>query len=577
MNRLDRAVIAGLVIVVALAAIAIGGPSILPKPSASTTIPSPGAGSQMTYREAILGRPTSVNPLAARTQADRDLVALVFEGLITLDPEGNPRGDLARSWEASPDGGAWTFHLQPDARWHDGEPVTAGDVVFTVGMLKDPAYTGPGAGSWSGVTATAVDAQTVRFDLDPPIAGFAALATQPIVPEHLLRDTPADGMADDPFGSQPVGSGPYALVELDRDHAVLEPASAVAAPADGPIASRPPSIDPLATNRPAAHEGTAEPAIDRIELSFFDDPESVAAAFRDGRVDAASGLDPAAAAALGEVPGSHLLREPTTTVTAIALNLRPDHPELGDARTRKALLEAIDRDRILNVVYGGLASNANGLIPPTSWAFDPAASPPAGHDLKAAAKLLTGAGWTKQSDGWHRGKAADATKLELVVPDHTSSPILAAVGAQVAADWTRLGFTVTTLEADPAVIAADKLAAGDFTTAVVSVAVGHDPDLYPLLASTQTRTGGANVFGLQDATLDNLLETAREPAQTGPRMTAFSKVQQRLSEGSYVLPIAWPDTVVVLGPRVQGPIDRTVADGSERFWDVLDWRLADDR
>ena len=104
----------------------------------------------------------------------------------------------------------------------------------------------------------------------------------------------------------------------------------------------------------------------------------------------------------------------------------------------------------------------------------------------------------------------------------------------------------------------------------MSVAVGHDPDLYPLLASTQTRTGGANVFGVQDATLDNLLEAARQPGQIGARMTAFGKVQQRLATGSYVLPIAWPDTVVVLGPRVQGPVERTVSDGSERFWDVLD-------
>jgi peptide/nickel transport system substrate-binding protein len=366
-------------------------------------------------------------------------------------------------------------------------------------------------------------------------------------------------------------------VELDRDHAVLEPASTVAAPANGPISSREPSLDPLATTRPAAHEGATQPAIDRIELSFFDDADSVAAAFRDGRVDAASGLDPAAAATLGDVPGSRLLREPSTTLTAVALNLRPDHPELGDARTRKALLESIDRGRLLSVVYGGLASSANGLIPPTSWAYDPDASPATPHDPKAAAKLLADAGWTKKSDGWHFGKNATPQRLELIVPDHNSNPILAAVGAQVAADWTRLGFTVTTLEADPAVIAADKLATGDFTAAIVSVAVGHDPDLYPLLASTQTRTGGANVFGVQDATLDNLLEAARQPGQIGARMTAFGKVQQRLATGSYVLPIAWPDTVVVLGPRVAGPIERTVSDGSERFWDVLDWRLADDR
>ncbi len=575
MNRLDRAIIAGLVVVVAIAAIAIGGPALGPTPTQTTTPSTVAAVSA--YREGILGRPTAVNPLAARTQADRDLVALVFEGLVTMDPDGAPRPALARSWETSPDGATWTFHLRPDAYWHDGEQVTANDVVFTVATLEDPDYRGPGAGSWTGVTATPVDPLTVRFDLDPAFAGFAALATQPIAPFHLLGDTSAGAMADDPFGSQPVGSGPYALVELDRDHAVLEPASTVAAPADGPVASHRPSIDPLATTRPSIRDGAARPAIDRIDLRFFDDPDELGDAFRSGQLDAASGLDPAAAATLGDEPGSRVLREPSTTLTAVALNLRPSHPELGDARTRAALLGAIDRGRLLTVAYGGLASSAEGLIPPSSWAFDGAASPPIAHDLKAAAKALKEAGWTKQKDGWHLGKASEPQRLELIIPDHATSPVLAAVGSQVAADWTALGFTVTVAEMDPAVIAADRLRTGEFTTAIVSVAVGHDPDLYPLLASTQTRTGGANVFGLQDASLDNLLETAREPGPANTRATAFSEIQKRLSAGDFVLPIAWPDTVVVLGPRVQGPVSRTVADGSERFWDVLTWRLADDR
>jgi ABC-type transport system substrate-binding protein len=277
------------------------------------------------------------------------------------------------------------------------------------------------------------------------------------------------------------------------------------------------------------------------------------------------------------VRGGRLIREPSTTLTAIALNLRPAHPELGDPRTRAALLGAIDRSRILTVAYGGLAEGADCLIPPSSWAFDPAASPPIARDLAAAAKGLTQAGWVKAKDGWHRGKAAEPFTLELLVPDRRASPVLYAVGAQVAADWKALGFTVQVVELDPATLAADRLRTGDFTAAVVSIAIGHDPDLYPLLASSQTRTGGANLFGLQDPLLDDLLEAARKPAAAAARIAAFSAVQKRLAGGTYVLPIAWPDTVVAVDSRLSGTQNRAVSDGSERFWDVLDWRLADDR
>jgi len=577
MNRLDRVIVAGLVLVIAIAAFAVGGQALLPKPAPSTApVPSAAAGPAV-YREGVLGRPTAVNPLAARTQADRDLVALAFEGLLSLDPDGKPRPGLARSWETSADGATWTFHLRPDATWHDGEPVTAADVVFTVAMLKDPAYRGPGAGSWSGVTATAVDDRTVRFDLDPALAGFATLATQPIAPVHLLGDVQAGDLPDDPFGSQPVGSGPYAVVELDRDHAVLEPATAVAAPADSGEPSAQPTTDALATASPAARDTRPQPAIDRIELRFFDDPAALADAFRAGDLDAASGLDPGAASTLAQTPGSRLLREPATTLVAVALNLRPSHPELSDPGTRAALLQAIDRDRLVSVAYGGLATRADGLVPPSSWAFDAADTPPVGHDLRAAAAGLKAAGWTKKADGWHGGPAKDPTTLELVFPTAESNPVLAAIGSQVAADWRDLGFSVNVVQEDPATIAADRLRSGDYTAAVVPIELGHDPDLYPLLASSQTQTGEANVFGVQDQDLDPLLEAARRPASDADRTAAWAAVQKRLAAQTYLLPIAWPDTVVVLGKRVQGPVERTVADGSERFFDVLDWRLADDR
>jgi ABC-type transport system substrate-binding protein len=384
-------------------------------------------------------------------------------------------------------------------------------------------------------------------------------------------------LPDDPFGSQPIGSGPYAVVELDREHAVLEPVSALSTPADGGDASSVPSVDPLATVRPSTHDGPVEPSIDRIELRFFDDEDSLAGAFRHDDLDAASGLDPAAASALADVPGSRLLREPSTTLVAIALNLRPSHPELSDIDTRKALLKAIDRDRLLSVAYGGLATRADGLIPPSSWAFDSAETPAIAHDATAAAAALRKAGWTRKSDGWHAGGAKDPETLQLAYPTSDSNPVLATVGAQVAADWRALGFVVDVVQEDAATIAADRLRTGDYTAAVVPIEVGHDPDLYPLLASSQTRTGGANVFGVQDPDLDTLLETAREPNADQVRIAAFDAVQKRLNAQTYLLPVAWPDTVVALGKRVDGTSARTVADGSERFRDVLDWRLADDR
>ncbi|HUQ78412.1 MAG TPA: peptide ABC transporter substrate-binding protein [Patescibacteria group bacterium] len=579
MNRLDRAVIAGLVLVVILAAVAIGGPAFAPRDPGPARTGPPSTVPSAPYREGVLGRPSNVNPLAAWTQADRDLVALVFPGLVGRDAQARPVPALARSWTSSDDGSSWTFTLDRTARWQDGEALTADDVIFTIETLKSPDYHGPGAGSWTGITVRAVDASTVRFELTTPLGGFLELATQPIAPAHLLAGTPPGSLADDPFGEAPIGSGPYTIVELDRDHAALERSSLVAAPgSDVASPSVGSSSDPLATVRPTPGPTSNQAVIPRLEFRYFDDAEPLGAAFRAGDLDAVSGLDPAAAAELADAAGARTVRNPSTTLTAIILNLRPAQPAFADPRTRAALLGAIDRERIVAVAYGGLAMRADGLVPASSWAFDAAAGPRVTRDLKAATKALTDAGWTKAKDGWRRTATDKQPQtLELLVADRALNPVHFAIASQAAADWKALGFSVDVVERDPAVLATDHLRTGDFELALVEIAIGHDPDLYPLLASSQTRTGGANVIGLQDPALDELLLAARAPGTEAARIAAYVALQARLAGGVYLLPIAWPDEAVVVTDRVVGPAPRPVADGSERFGDVLTWRLADDR
>ena len=151
MNRKDSFFV--LILVVALAAITVvvGAPALSPVAAVPTDAPFEEAEARP-YREGVLGLPTSVSPLTARTQADRDLVALVFSGLVRNGPNGTLVPDLAARWSIADDGRTWTFDLRTDARWHDGEPVVAEDVAFTIRTLQDPDYLGPSASSWSGVT-----------------------------------------------------------------------------------------------------------------------------------------------------------------------------------------------------------------------------------------------------------------------------------------------------------------------------------------------------------------------------------------------------------------------------------------
>jgi peptide/nickel transport system substrate-binding protein len=576
MNRIDHAVIGGLVLLLGVIAVLIGAPALLP--TSAVPSPSPTSPAVVPYREGVLGRAVTVNPLGARTQADRDLVALVFEGLVARGPNGTLVPGLASRWTVDPTGKTWTFTLRPDARWHDGEPVTADDVAYTVGVLRDPSYTGPGAGSWPEVTATAVDARTIRFDLATPLGGFLELATQPIAPAHLLRDVPVDNLADDPFGRAPVGSGPFVLTELDDDHAVLEPAASVqlGAPQQDPSLAAIPS-DPLGTTTPTRRPAVPEPLLARMEFRFFDEDAALATAFRDGDVDAVSGLPPATAADLAVSTSAKELRYPGTTLTTVILNQRLSHPELRDPAVRLALLEALDRAAIVSDAFRSRATVADAPIPPTSWAFDATASPRVTTNAKAAAAALTKAGWKKVDGQWRPKGATKPYTLEVLSPNATTNPPLHAVAEKVAADWAALGLATTVVEAGPATPIAARLQSGEFAAAVVDISIGHDPDLYPLLASSQTQTGGLNVAGVQDATLDGLLVAARQAVTDEARKAAYTALQAQLAKGRYLLPIAFADEVVVARDTLENVVVQPVLDGSDRYWDVLTWRLANGR
>jgi len=575
MTRTDSFVVGTLVVLLALIAGLVGAPTLRPsasiEPSASPTEPT---ALVRPYREGVLGRPVSVSPFSARSQADRDLVALVFSGLVRNGPAGSIVPDLAERWSVDATGRVWSFVLRDDARWHDGDPVTAADVAFTIHVLQDPKYTGPGAGSWNEVTVATDGPRMVVFRLATPLGGFLQAATQPIVPEHLLGDVPVDALADDPFGRQPIGSGPFAVASLDQDAAELIPAATLVMPTDASPQPTTHATDSLATQAPAERPTRPIPYLSGIEFRFYDQPDALAGAYRAGMLDAASGLAPSTTSQLALARDSRSLHYPGSTLTAVLLNLRPGHPEFANPAVRKALLGAIDRDKLIRTAFAISATPPNSAIPPSSPLSDPAAGPPVTYGPVAATMALKAAGWTLAADGWHLPNVKTPISIELISPTKASNPAAFDSAADVTSDWTAIGLKVTHVPLPAGEFVTSRLAAGKFSAAVGDVTIGLDPDLYPLLASSQTVTGGSNIIGLQDPSLDALLSAARGPGTMAERTAAYSALQKQLIAGEYVLPLAFADEAIVVRDTLQGPASREVGDPSDRFWDVLTWRLA---
>jgi peptide/nickel transport system substrate-binding protein len=576
MNLRDRALVGILSVALVVLSIAALGPSL--QTSDSRAEPTPGAVNTRHYVEGVVGRATNASPFGARSAADRALVALLFRGLVRLGPGSSITGDLATSWSVKDAGRTWTFRLRPRQAWEDGEPITADDVAFTVGVLSDPTYTGPGGESWRDVSATVIDPLTVQLQLTTPLGGFLQAATQPIAPAHLLQGIPPQDLADDPFGQKPVGSGPFHIVFMLTGRAMLAanlPVEPIPEDQGGPNFTTPRPTDSLASAVATVKPDIAIPYLAQFELRYYDDVASLQDAWTKGELDAASGLPPGAARELAATPGARLVAYPGTTVLATALNLRGNHPEFADPAVRRALLAAIDRDALVAGPLDGLGARADSLIPPSSPMFDAKGNKPVAFDAGAARKALTDAGWKESGDSWIPKGQKDPLVIELLSPEEPANPVAYAMADAVVDAWQGIGLAVRHVPLPVSELLGDRVAGGEFQAAVLPFAIGLDPDVYPLLAASQTRTGGSNIIGLQDPDLDRLLTAARTPLADVARVTAYAALQRRLQERTYLLPLAFRDEYVVFRNTVVGPQPRPVGTSGDRYWDVLTWRLAD--
>jgi len=146
-----------------------------------------------TLKEGMVGEISNVNPLYVANSADASISKLIFSPLVEYDMDGQISENLAQKWNVNSTGTVYTFNIRTDARWQDGQKLTADDVVFTFDMLQHPDAKSPLAHSWRGVKVTKEGENSVKFALPNPFAPFLhSLTSVGILPQHILEDIGPD-------------------------------------------------------------------------------------------------------------------------------------------------------------------------------------------------------------------------------------------------------------------------------------------------------------------------------------------------------------------------------------------------
>ncbi len=512
------------------------------------------------YTEALVGSLMRLNPLLGmENSADRDISRLLFSGLVRFDGRGAAQVDLAETMGISKDGTLYNFRLRKDAKWHDGEPVTTDDVIFTVNLFKQGG--GPLSQDmqdfWKSVEVVKLDDQNIQFRLPEAFSPFLDYLSFGILPQHLLNGVSLDQMIDSPFNLNPVGTGAYRF-----DHLLLE---------NGEIKG----VELTAFSQYYADKAL----IDHLVLRYYPDSAAALRAYQDGQVQGISQVTPDTLKQVLAEPNLSVYTAREPKLSMVLFNLKStDATFLGDAKFRKAMMQALNRQWIVDHILGGQAAVSDSPILPDTWAYyDNPAAPDYNPD--AARALL-------KDDGFALAKAEDTVRSKKDPKDNTKTISLQftllypqddthkAIAEYMRSAWLAIGVQadLTPLPYDQ--LLHDHLDARDYQAALIDLNLSRspDPDPYPFWDQAQA-TGGQNYTQWDSRVASEYLEQARTSVNMVDRAKYYRSFQMVFSRELPALPLYFPMYTYAVDKNIQGIRMGPLFDASDRFNTVTTWYL----
>ncbi|TSD03844.1 MAG: Uncharacterized protein Greene071421_578 [Parcubacteria group bacterium Greene0714_21] len=600
----------------------------------SLTKQVPGEGGKII--EGMLGSPRFLNPVYGEANdADRDLVELLYAGLLTYDSKGLLVASLAESFQIKEDGKVFEIKLRENLRWSDGTLVSADDVVFTIKTLRDPKYKSPLRANWVGVEVEKVSENMVRFSLQEPYAPFVERLTVKIIPKHIWEEITPENFPLSPYNLKPVGAGPWRVAKI--------------------VQANSGAIGEIELIRNPFYWGK-KPFLNSLSFRFFAAEEELMREAERGTVNNFSLL-------LGKETPSFLnkgfIKHTFSLPRYFALFFNLQSSTLKNKDLRIALSSIIDTEKLVQDLFGENGKHVvSPLLPETfgltmvevqkldiqnteallakqgykkvdgRFAKIPQSTGGISRDLQVASngedvkKLqqclakdpqvypdgtvsgsfgsLTKAAVIKfqekyaseilapQGLKFGTGKVGGATqeKLnELCFPQNkTPLPLKLAittlnqyplkdVAEFVKNEWEAFGVTTVVQTFSLAELERDIIKPRNYEALLFGEILGKIPDPFPFWHSSQVKDPGLNLSGLENKKLDSTLLKLRRESSQEKRERLLEEAQDILLEEYPALTLYDTPYLYFTSPQLKGIESNLISDPSERFAGVQEWYI----
>lgn len=490
-----------------------------------------------TFREGVVGSPRFINPLLAISDTDRDLVNLIYAGLMRADGAGGFEPELVESYEISPDGLTYTFHLRNNLVWHDGKPLTSDDVLFTIERARNPAIRSPLRAQWEGVTIEKIDEYSMRFTVSKPYAPFLAATTLGILPKHLWDNVTVQEFTLSSLNRSPIGAGPYRVASFKEGK-------------EQGIGSY--------TLKTFSHYARSTPFMSRVVIAVYPNEDELRFAFRRDEIDAFGVISPAKP--FDDFLSSRVMRIPLPRLVGIFFNQEKN--KLFSSRPiRQALLHATDKERIVRQALGGEVLIIGSPLPRHQEKESPLA-----YDPAQAKKII--------EQEKERNKKLPPLSFRLAT---AANPQLISVASLVKEMWEEAGFSVELQIFDVADLERNIIRPRDYDALLFGQVVGYYPDPYAFWHSSQRADPGLNISNYSNINVDKLLEEARGAINPTKQEALYDSFIKLIADDLPAIFLYRPVYVYAIPQTIKGISLELIDLPAGRFERVEQWHLQEER
>ncbi len=448
-----------------------------------------------------IGEPSILIPMLASDSASHDVSGQCYNGLVKYDTDLTIIGDLARSWDVSPDGLSLTFHLRQGVHWEDGVEFTAADVAFGFKTITDSNTPTAYAEDFRQVVKfELLDTYTFRVTYAKPFApALSSWGNLTVLPRHLLA---GKDITKNDLTRRPVGLGPFRLREWVAGEKIV-----------------------MEANK-SYFEG--RPYLDAYVYRFIPDPATLFLELQAGAIDTMA-LTPLqySRQTNNDYFKKHYqkFKYPTFSYTYLAFNFL--HPWFQDKRIRQAVAHAIDKQEIIDGVLLGLGEQATGPYVPNTWPYNPAVSAYA-YDPERSRKLLEEAGWIDRN---HDGiLEKDGNLFEFTILTNMGNALRMNTATIIQWRLAQVGIKVNIRVLEWATLINEFIDKKRFQALLLGWSIGLDPDQYDIWHSSKTREKELNFVSYSNPEVDRLLEEGRRTFNLAERKKIYSRFQEIIGD-----------------------------------------------